>query len=160
MTAEPPEAVMRESALAVCTEAYIGSRFESGRHTGRKHMEKHVPRDGQTSSSIFHADIDYWRRDDFLHFQAHYGHVMCCSASLHGFAYAVDRDPRAVTKIQINNINFIKASLHISAESHFLYNSPCCIGLIHLDVPVFCNYRYKRVRDTCIPSHVARRIKC
>ena len=69
-------------------------------------MEKHVPRDGQTSSSIFHADIDYRRRDDFLHIQADYGHVMCRPASLYRFAYVVDRDPRAVTKVQINTNKF------------------------------------------------------
>ena len=96
----------RESALAVCTEAYIGSRFESGRHTGRKHMEKHVLRDGQTSSSIFHADIDYWRRDDLLYFQVDHGHIVCRAASLYKFAYVADRDPRAVAKIQINTNKF------------------------------------------------------
>ena len=65
-------------------------------------MEKHVPRDGQTSSSIFYANIDYRQRDDFLHIQAHYGHVMCCPAGLYRVAYVVDRDPRAVTKVQMN----------------------------------------------------------
>ena len=73
-------------------------------------MEKHVPRDGPTSSSIFHADLDYWRCDDFLYFQVDHGHIVCRAASLHRFADVVDRNSRTVTKIQINNINFIKAS--------------------------------------------------
>ena len=73
-------------------------------------MEKHVPRDGPTSSSIFYANIDYRRRDDVLYFQVDHGHIVCRATSLYRLAYVVDRDPGTVTKIQINNINFIKAS--------------------------------------------------
>jgi len=69
-------------------------------------VEKFVYGNGPESGAIFYANIDYRQRDDFLHIQAHYGHVMCCSASLYRFAYVVDRDPRAVTKVQINTNKF------------------------------------------------------
>ena len=74
-------------------------------------MEKFVHGYGQESCAIFYANIDYRQRDDFLHFQAHHGHVMCSATKLHRFAYVVDRDPGPVTKVQINN-NFIKASIN------------------------------------------------
>ena len=101
-----------ESALAVCTETYTGPCIKSRRRPKRKHVEKFVHGYGQESCAIFYANIDYRRRDDILRLQAHHGHVMCRPAGIHRFAYVVDRDTRAVTKVQINNINFIKASFN------------------------------------------------
>ena len=63
---------------------------------------------GPESCAIFYANIDYRQRDDFLHFQAHHGHVMCSATKLHRFAYVVDWDPGPVTKVQINTNKFYK----------------------------------------------------
>jgi len=69
-------------------------------------MEKHVHGNGPESGAILYANIDYRQCDDVLHIQAHHGHVMCCPAGIYRFAYVVDRDPRAVTKVQINTNKF------------------------------------------------------
>ena len=104
MNAEPTEAVMLVNR-SVSVERRILDHTLKAEDAQNENTWKSLCM-VMESGAILYANIDYRQRDDFLYIQAHYGYVMCCPASLYRFAYVVDRDPRAVTKFQINTNKF------------------------------------------------------